>query len=427
MNILHDNSQEYISVNFLKSMNRYFLNKQLPDNLKSKDILEILFSETSKTTPYSINNTNTFHTYFFEKVYNGIPMEEMNNVFNLDIDKAKLFIDRIVLENKFNYLLTYLDSKDLLKFKNKEIFEQFLDLLMYIYCKRYDAGVPYFIILNLLYEELKNKIIKTYQYNESDYIKLISKKLMGNYPYYPSNMTRGIIPGIINKEFSDEIIFTKEDVLNIAKEALDNLINYEPKIKQLHIDLLYSCIFSIDQETRIVTLDRDSCSKIKDLIIANPAGYFDNFVRLGGWTSNPDYNSVACEPFWEQIFGSRDEMNTFIDSLQPTISKICLIKNFWKLYQNNNYKAIEFEGQGDVAEKIKNNLEAEIKELDILLDIESQFDELEKDRASTPRQNDNEFYKIKYNAFLNHIENISLNIYKRITIIRKIQLIINSI
>ncbi|MDR2232948.1 MAG: hypothetical protein LBE56_07480, partial [Tannerella sp.] len=150
------------------------------------------------------------------------------------------------------------------------------------------------------------------------------------------------------------------------------------------------------------------------------------FVRLGGWTSSPDYNSVACEPFWEQIFDGKDNMNNFIDSLPTSIPKINLMKNFWKLYQNNNYKMIEFHGQGNVEEKIKNNLDNEVNDLNTLLEIEREFDELETERANSPRKKDNEFYKRKYDAFLNHIMKINLYIYIRNIFIEKIQSAIRS-
>jgi len=419
--ILFESKNEYISTDFLKTPTRFFLNEHLPENLKSKDILYLLFSENSNTTPYSINNTNSFYTYFFEKVYNGIPMIEMNTIFSVAFPDAKVFIDRYVLQNKFNYLLTFLDSKDIMEFDDKYKFERFLDLLLYINCTDYnDMGVPYFKLLKCLYEKNRKLILEKYRYSEDKYFEFVSQKLTGNYPYYPSNMTKGIIMGIINNEFSDKIIFTKEYVLNIAKKALNNLIDNDSEIKKLHMELLYSCISTIDQETRIITLDEDACSKIKDLILKNPAGYFEDFVRLGGWSSSSDYNSIACEPFWEQIFGSKDCLNTFIDSLPLTMPKIRLVKNFWKLYQNNNYKPIEFHGQGDVSKKITNNLEDEINALETLLKIERQFNELEHTRTNNPPKND-EIYKRDYNEFLINIKNINLNIHKRISIINKIQ------
>lgn len=424
--ILRNMKEKYISIDYFKSTSRYFLNKHFLEPPKSKDVLDLLFSEATNSELFSICNVNTFETYFYEKVYNGIPADNMNTIFSLSLDKSLQFIDKSVSDNKFNYILTFLDSKTLLDFNSKNDFERFLDLLFYINCKKYDVGIPYITIFKLLYTDNKQGLLEKYSYDENGYKDLVSKKLIGVYPNYPDNITKGIITGIINKEFPEEIIFTKEEILVIAKNTLDNLIENDNEVKQLHIELLYSCISAIDPTTRQITLDKEACSKIKKLIDEKPAGYFDNFVRLGRLSLTPDFNSIACEPFWEQIFGNKEAMGAFIGTNQSTIPKIRLINNFWKLYQNNNYKPIEFERQGDVSEKINNNLEGEVNDLNTLLDIERQFDELEDDRGKSPREKDNEVYRKKYNAFLNQVNSIHLYINKRIEIIRKIELAIKS-
>ncbi|OAV76191.1 putative P-loop ATPase [Bacteroidales bacterium Barb7] len=424
--ILYTNKEEYISSNYMKASNRYFINEQFVKEPKSKDILEILFSELSTKTYRSINEINAFDIYFFEKVYDGIPMKKMGLVFSGPLENAKLFIDNSVLENKFKYLITFLDSKNISQFINRAEFERYLDLLFYINCKSYDVSIPYLTILKLFYKETQKQILNAYRYEDEEYDNMLLSKLQGSYPYYPHNMTQGIIIELINKQFKEEIIFTKEDVLNASKKALDNLIENDHQVKQIHISLLYSCISAIDEFTRLITLDREACSKMKDIISNNPAGYFENFVRLGGSSSSPDFNSVACEPFWEQIFGSKKDMEAFINTNQSIIPKIQLINNFWKLYKNNDYKSIEFEGQGYVQEKIQNNLEAENKDLNTLLEIERQFEELEKGRAVTSREKGNDVYIKEYETFLNHIEDVHLYVTKRGDIIRNIKTAIQS-
>jgi hypothetical protein len=412
----------------LNNSNRYILNESETEKMKSNDILKILFSKGSNTQR-SINNVKAFNIYFHESIYDGLTIKEMEStLFEDSLEKAKSFIDKSKLENKIEDIVTFLDYKNILLFKTEEQFIRYLDLLIYINCKNYETSIPYLNMLFLLYEENKTQIEKAYSIENNSYIEIISSKIKGSFPDYPFNMTKGIIIGLINNEFREKIIFTKEDILNISKSALDNLIKNDNQIKQIHIDLLYSCITDIHQTTRVVTLDQESCSKIKELIEKTPLGYFDNFVRLGGFSTAPDWNSVACEPFWRQIFGSEQEMETFINKQDSTtISKFILIKNFWELYKNNSYKPIEFQNQGNVEEKIQSNLNKEVQDLNKLLEIEREFDEFEKDRTLTPRKKDNEYYSSQYIRLRNRIDSIELYLTKREDIIQKISNIIRTI
>lgn len=417
---------EYIMTNVLIAGNRYFLKDEIKAH--TKEIIEILFSKTAKYTLRSINNETAFNIYFHESVYGGLTIKEMNRVLHIPINDALSFIDTSVSENKFKDLISFLDSRNTLTFENKDILERYLDLLTYINCKNYDVSVPYFTLLRLIYKENKEQVSAKYGYEEQEYKELISSKFKGNYPYYPNNITKGIIIGIINNEFIDEIIFSKTDALQIAKDALNNLIENDNQIRQRHIDLLYSCISDIDQVTRIVSLDQELCDKVRQLIEDSPSGYLENFVRLGMITFNKDFNSVACEPFWIQLFGNAQTFKAFINQLEENlIPKLKLVKNFWILYENNGYKPIEFQNQGNVQEKIDANLINEVDKFNQLLGIENEFDEYEKDRSKTPRIKDDEYYLKQYQRLLKHIDGIGLYITKTGDIKRKIQNIVSII
>ncbi len=143
--------KEYIQSNIIKGNNRYFCNNEL--NVGSKDILEVLFSETNKYSIRSINNELAFDIYFHESVYGGLTIQEMNNLFQIPLNEAQIFIDNSVSEKTLQDLLSFLDSRNILAFKSKKTFRQFLDLLVYINCKNYDTSIPYFTLLKLIYEE----------------------------------------------------------------------------------------------------------------------------------------------------------------------------------------------------------------------------------------------------------------------------------
>lgn len=50
------------------------------------------------------------------------------------------------------------------------------------------------------------------------------------------------------------------------------------------------------------------------------------------------------------------------------------VRNFWKLYKNNDYQPIEFDHDGSVQTKIDNELKAEVISLSNLDEIENEFD-----------------------------------------------------
>lgn len=59
------------------------------------------------------------------------------------------------------------------------------------------------------------------------------------------------------------------------------------------------------------------------------------------------------------------------DEKLDNITNIKRVRNFWQIYEMNNYKSIEFENQGPVQSKIDANLEHEYEQLKELLSIEA--------------------------------------------------------
>lgn len=417
----------YIAKTNISNLQQNTLKKNL--NPKSKEILELLFGEGRNCQYRTINNDAVFKIYFHEATYGHLTLKEMKAMLYDDWKYVKEKIDNTVSENYLQDILDYSNSRNILTFDNRECFERFLDIIFYIYCKHESSQTQlYFNILSFVYTGIKNQIIEVYQYTEDKYKELITKKLQGDYPDYPFMLTRQIIMGIINQQFEKEIIFDHNDLLKIAQAALDDLIKHDKKVKQEHFRLLYSCIDDINQNTRKISLNKDSCAKIKQLIEEHPSGYFQNFVLLGMISSSPDFNSITCEGFWRQIFGDAESFKTFIDSQnEETIPNIKLIRNFWKLYENNNYKPIAFENQGNVQEKIDRGLVHEVKQLDELIQIEQEFDNYEKDREKTPQEENNQTYLSNYEKLINRIDNIDLYITKTGQIKNKIANTINEI
>ncbi|MBO4597759.1 MAG: hypothetical protein J5676_07780 [Bacteroidaceae bacterium] len=128
-------------------------------------------------------------------------------------------------------------------------------------------------------------------------------------------------------------------------------------------------------------------------------------------TSSPDWNTIACEPFWEQIFEDANHFESFLFICNfKVIENSDLVQNFWELYKANNYKPIKFENQGNVQEKIDNKLAREVQELKKMQNIETNVSLIPDSISDEGERITNKELLSQYKKELNDIKlNISLN------------------
>lgn len=390
-------------------------------NSKLKEILKLLFSkEESDSKIRSINQITAFEIYFYNSVGNRLSMRDMDETLKIERKEAIKRIDQYKDKKQLSEFISFLYSRNILTFDGKDVFEQYISLLVYIYCNKYDGTYQsYQLISKLIYKEYEKQISETYAYEGGRYKELISSTLKGNHALSPTQMRINILIGLINGEIdSNHVIFSKEEILNISTEALKDFIeNKSAETKQDIRELLYACISSIDPKTRRITLDKSACEQAEKFIKKNPLGYFSDFVRLGSHSSHDEINSITCEPFWEQIFQTPEKIEDVINNLEDDQNTAFAgVKNFWKIYKNNSYKPIHFDSQGNVKKKIENGLKDEIKELEKLLKIEREFKALKiktEQETIAPLS--------KYKALLERTENINLNITKRWSLLSEIE------
>ena len=168
---------------------------------------------------------------------------------------------------------------------------------------------------------------------------------------------------------SSTLSLFKETIVNGNKGTIDDLLidlpalsdiqlkyfeNEQNKFSEDGFTLFYNC-----QDPYRICLRQEALKIMKNEILKNPKGYFSMFIRKGQ-TSNPEFNTVFPEPFWNQIFGDYSKFEEFLGKCKDDNQYTIRVKNFWELYKNNGYRSIPFNGQGNVEEKINNNFKHEI-------------------------------------------------------------------
>lgn len=166
------------------------------------------------------------------------------------------------------------------------------------------------------------------------------------------------------KEMVENNEIVKNDLLIDLSVLSDLQLKYfeneQNKFSEDGFTLFYNCQSKTDPKTHRVYLRQEALDIMKNEIQKNPQGYFSMFIRKG-ITSNPEYNTVSPEPFCAQIFGDYEKFEEFLKKCKNDNQYTIRVKNFWELYKSNGYRPIEFEGQGNMQEKIDNCFIDEIK------------------------------------------------------------------
>ena len=174
---------------------------------------------------------------------------------------------------------------------------------------------------------------------------------------------------------SPELSSFKEEIENNKRAIIDDLLidlpilsniqlkyfeNEKNKFSEDGFRLFYNCISKIDAKTHRVYLRQEALDLMKFTILNEPVGYFKKFIHTN-YSTDPGWNTVSPEPYYIKMFGDNDKFEVFLKSCNDDNQYTIRVKNFWELYKNNGYKPIEFDGQGNVQEKIDNCFINEIK------------------------------------------------------------------
>ena len=406
--IQYKNEEEYVKLYKKEYFENEYFTEFLPSEFKLKEnlnaeteeIIRELFNKDKSLT--SINNHTMFDRYFYNSVYGTLKITEMEKLLDEEttIEDVYSQIKSYSQEVIHKDLVPFLEFKNILQFNSKSKLERYLDIIVYIYCSTRNRGV-YLVLLSFIYKKTKNEIKDI---NQDYYDWLILSKLQGSYiknmkyPNYP-NLTGSIISESINNQtFRESIIFTKEKLLDISKKALDDLLANDEQVKQLHLELLYSCFSEIKDNVRV--LDEEYCKKIYEAIKKEPKCFLNEFVT-------PLVDGVRAPLFWEDLFKNKKELKKLI--YNTDFENKFLVRNFWELFENNGYKSIEILDK-PFTQMVNDNLEREIKRLKEIEQIKKEFCIKKNERETNKQGKSNQFYKGVYMELLNKLKNINLNI-----------------
>lgn len=368
------------------------------------DILEYLFRNRSKDK--AIYNLRSYSKYFMYRLDDKILtvdelmsltekgdseiIESANQLYKskyrLEFEnQIEELLVQIYKSNKEGVILNYIEIYNLLeklvKSNNNglrdEVFNAIITHLQHLRCidKRhfkallhlYDIvdfnskTIKYFDILNFLTTILskKNLTLKLqYPIGQEEHDIVYDFLANTTHPAIISSALSSFKESIENgdKAIINDLLI---DLSVLSDIQLKHFENEQNKFSEDGFTLFYNCKSKTDPKTHRVYLRQEALNIMKNEILKNPKGYFSMFIRKGQ-TSNPEFNTVSPEPFCAQIFGNYGNFEEFLEKCKDDNQYTIRAKNFWELYKNNGYKPIEFNGQGNVKEKIDNNFKHEI-------------------------------------------------------------------
>ncbi|MEJ5054635.1 KAP family P-loop NTPase fold protein [Sphingobacterium sp. MYb382] len=344
-----------------------------------KLILEGLnFIETSRNSQ-PIFFENYFQEYENESDYK-LTYKYMMRFINEEFCSIKLEIDWYFDEDKYNELCTFVGHRDLNDITSRSDLEYYLELLIYINAKSNNEQSTYFQLLKFFNKE--DAFVKFFKKNvgisDMDYKALLLDKVCLGYPYYPIRFIRNLISKLFpfqqeNGELMIVSVVENQDILTITRKYFEDYLIENPVFKKGHLDILYICIRDIKMDSnRSITLDKETCTKVEKLIRQDPTEYFNIALSY-------QHNEVYIEPFYLQIFGSHENFERFIiDNQYDNINNVILVRNYWKLFKNNAYKPVLFNSFGSIKQKLDNEFQLEMRQIDEINKLKRRFDEIEE-------------------------------------------------
>ncbi len=381
------------------------------EKVNSKEIIKLLFSATgSSNRPRRIFQENSFYNYFTDHIVNMLNLPQLATLFTEDISIVEKWIQRwSMYKDSSAEIADYIDYRK--KFLNSpESIYRYIDIVLLFNGYANSSTSKLYAKQVVLETELLKDFYGVYP---NDFNK---EKLYAHIVKYfeKEELLLGDISLLRDMYLAEEeqqsklVILDREEIQEIITEHFEDYTQRTNSFDEKGMNFLYACIDHVETSTRYIILKKSCCERGRQLIEKYPSYYIEHFVRLQYVSSHPDSNSITCEPFWKQIFGTPEKLRKFIFSKKlDDTPKIKGVRNFWEIYAANDYRPIEFYEQGNVQKIIDNDLVIPVGKLQQLRKCESALDKI---RATSDTSIVNIKYKEKLKSLKETVDAINLKI-----------------
>lgn len=370
---------KYTEDNVLRNFDGLFLRKEVNESadIKSLPLLRLLFAcEGVYNEPLyrHIYQKQSFENYFINKLYNSLTIKEMRRIFDVEYAEMRTLIDTwLESEQQANDFSNYMQFLRMGNMESKEMFMKYATTAAY-YVSKSQGNHGSTTLNRLIYRENLEIYLPKYGVDEALYkarmISILSDEAID------SNLSvlRQMHCLYKNKAKQEQLYIIKDaDIWPYIKDWFIQIVDNNDLSEENIYAYLLQCIDHLDVDKKVI-LDKDCCEAYREHVTDKPEYYVEHFVRLGMESSDPEWNMIACEPFWNQIFGDIENLKAYAESCKNKgVNKIERMLNFIEIYVSNNCQSIELQHQGLVKEKIEADLVEEVKKLHALQDIEKKL------------------------------------------------------
>lgn len=389
----------YLSDNAIFEAHKYWrLKNDIVPTPKSSAILKCLFpSEDTKEIAgfRRIFNQDSFDSYFVNRPISNLSLNDLYEIYGNGIDYRKIIRDWGCEEKKISDFIQFIDYQKVDDFTSKEYFIRYVQIVAFAATLFPNSNLK-LTCHRLLYSSNLKNIENRYKIEISEYKRMILHSIsdisLDPYLHFIRDFFVFVKARYVDEQ---EYLLKAEDVSPIIFSQFQSLLSSGNINEDELLLYLYDCVDDIEKNTKHRHLNENCCSLYRRYITLYPSWYVANFVRLGSMSSSADFNSISCEPFYQQIFGSDSALESFIEQcVKNNIPHSLCMKNFWEIYKANDFNPIEFRNQGNVQKRINNGLKSEVEDLHQLQWLNNRIDELQLAQENNTENEETIRYRI---------------------------------
>ncbi|MBE9468674.1 MAG: hypothetical protein IMY72_10215 [Bacteroidetes bacterium] len=317
--------------------NGFCRNKNVENSGTSLDIIRHLFPKENNTKDTSmISFKKSFPLYFSNQLFNRLSRRDYNNAI---ADKECIIqdvVEKWIKQRFVSDVIEYTSSKSYKLLKNRNEFENYLDIYFILISKELYSSIGLFLRF-FEKDAYKNDIVKKiYEGQESKFDGYIKSKICN--AEYPYQIVR-IIQELIYKylyvtEYS--FVLKIEELQDQAIVYLEKFLKKSSDLSNEGMTIYLSCIEKFDENNVVILPEANNL--LKKFIQKNPKYYLNTFIRPSRIRSN----IKTGDPFVTQIFGSNKNFEKFLDECK-IYEDIETIKDFFNKFKENKYEPISWD------------------------------------------------------------------------------------